>query len=76
MTPTLKGATALHMLRTHGSITTAELARAAGCNRTTAYRVLVNLSLSRRFCIFYDRPYWHLIAPRCSDCNEMAVGSQ
>jgi hypothetical protein len=63
MTPTLKGATALHLLRTHGSITASEMADALECDITTARRVLWRLSLSRRFAIGYQRPYWYWLSP-------------
>lgn len=58
MVATLKGATALHLLRLRGRITASELAAELGCGLRTAYRVLERLELSRRFVIFYARPYW------------------
>lgn len=60
MVATLKGATALHLLRERGRITAAELAQELGCHHATAYRVLVRLELSRRFVLTYDKPYWSL----------------
>lgn len=60
MVATLKGATALHLLRTRGKITANELAQELGCHHATAYRVLVRLELSRRFILNYERPYWSL----------------
>lgn len=60
MVATLKGATALHLLRTRGRITASELASELGCNLSTAYRTLQRLELSRRFILTYNRPHWIL----------------
>ena len=60
MVATLKGATALHLLRTRGQITASELACELGCSLSAAYRTLARLELSRRFAIAYNRPYWSL----------------
>lgn len=60
MVATLKGATALHLLRTRGQITAAELACELGCSVSAAYRTLARLELSRRFAIVYARPHWSL----------------
>lgn len=62
LTPTLKGATAIHLLRTRGQITTGELAQELECHRMTALRVMNRLELSRRFIVVYERPYWRLDA--------------
>lgn len=61
MTPTLRGATALHLLRARGRMTTGELAQELGCHRVTALRVLNRLELSRRFVLIYQRPHWSLL---------------
>lgn len=58
MVATLKGATALHLLRLRGRMTATELASELGCGLRTAYRILARLELSKRFVIFYERPYW------------------
>lgn len=63
MVATLKGATALHLLRVRGRITAAELARELGCTRRAAYFVLRRLEGSRRFAVRYERPYWILVDP-------------
>jgi len=60
-TPTLRGATLLHLLMTRGPITARELAREMECHRTTVYRALVSLELSRRFVVVYERPYWRVV---------------
>ena len=63
MVPTLKGATAHHLLLLHGRITAAELARALDCSLSAAYRTLQRLELSDRFVLVYERPYWYLRQP-------------
>ncbi len=60
MVATLKGATALHLLRKRGRITASELACELGCSLSAAYRTLQRLELSRRWALSYERPHWIL----------------
>lgn len=57
-TPTLRGATALHLLRTRGPMTAGELAEALGCSLATAYRVLARLEWSTRYAVVCEGRRW------------------
>lgn len=67
MVATLKGATALHLLRLRGRISARELATELGCHLSTAYDVLARLELSRRFAVYYERPFWYLADAEVAD---------